>query len=83
MKRTLLLAALIATSLTACTTITPEERRRGDEARCRSYGFRPGTDAFAQCLLDVDLDRAAARRYNLQQAMGPGWGPYWGRPWYW
>ena len=54
------LAALMA--LTACQTLTPEERRARDEATCRNYGFRPGTDQMAGCLLDLDLDRRADNR---------------------
>jgi hypothetical protein len=68
--------------LVACTTTTPADVRRADEARCRSYGFRVGTDAFAQCLLDLDLNRAADRRYRLDYPYGlggPGW--YRGRIW--
>ncbi|WP_069880830.1 hypothetical protein [Bosea sp. BIWAKO-01] len=86
MKRATLLAmVLISGGLAACQTITAAEQRSADEVRCRSYGFRPGTDAFAKCLLDVDLARAAARLYRFENAGGPGWGyyPYGGRPWYW
>jgi len=48
--------------LSACQTLTPEERRARDEATCRGYGFRPGTDQMAGCLLDLDLDRRADNR---------------------
>ncbi|KAA3503063.1 MULTISPECIES: hypothetical protein [Rhizobium/Agrobacterium group] len=54
------LAAMLA--LTACQTLTPEERRARDEATCRGYGFRTGTDQMAGCLLDLDLDRRADNR---------------------
>lgn len=54
------LAAMLA--LTACQTLTPEERRARDEATCRNYGFRTGTDQMAGCLLDLDLDRRADNR---------------------
>jgi hypothetical protein len=68
--------------LAACATTTPAERRRADEAQCRSYGFRVGTDAFSQCLLDLDLNRAANRRARLDYPYGYGrsslyWGPVW------
>lgn len=68
--------------LAACTTTTPAERRRTDEVQCRSYGFRAGTDAFSQCLLDLDLNRAADRRARLDYPYGygrPSW--YGGRVW--
>ncbi len=48
--------------LAGCTTMTPEERRAADEAKCRSYGFKTRNDAFAECLQRIDLDRRADRR---------------------
>lgn len=50
--------------------MTPEEQRAADEAECRNYGFRPGTDAFAECLQRVELDRRAewrARRLEMER----------------
>jgi hypothetical protein len=66
----------------ACATTSPAEQRAADETRCHSYGFRKGSDAFAKCLLDVDLDRAADRRALDTPYVygGPGW--YGGRR-YW
>ena len=54
------LAVLVA----GCTTMTPEERRAADEAKCRSYGFTKRNDAFAECLQRLDLDRRADMRYR-------------------
>ena len=54
--------AVIGTALTSCQTITPEERRAADQQTCARFGFRPGTDAMARCLLDIELDRRAERR---------------------
>lgn len=59
------LGILLTLGLAGCQTMTPEERRAADEQTCRSYGFRKGTDAFASCLLHLDLDRRAARRAML------------------
>ncbi|KQQ58956.1 MULTISPECIES: hypothetical protein [Rhizobium/Agrobacterium group] len=62
---------LLATTLalTACQTLTPEERRARDEATCRGYGFRTGTDQMAGCLLDLELDRRAdARAWQAQSS---------------
>lgn len=51
------------------------ERRAHDESRCHGYGFRPGSDAFAKCLQNIDLDRSADRRATLYGAgYGPGFG---------
>ena len=56
---------LAVVMLAGCQTMTPEERRAADEETCRSYGFRKGTDAFSSCLLELELDRRAARRAIL------------------
>ena len=62
-----------------CVT-TDAERRAADEARCRSYGFRAPSEGFSRCLLELDLDRAADRRYRFDSAFGgPSW--YYGRRW--
>lgn len=65
----------------ACNTTSTLERRTADEARCRTYGFRPATDAFAKCLLQLDLDRSADRRsrYDYPYVYGPG---RWSRGWW-
>ena len=65
----LLALALVLPALGGC--VSPQERRAEDEAQCRSYGFRPGTDGFANCLQNRDLDRSAERRQLLT---GPGYG---------
>lgn len=68
------LAAMLA--LTACQTLTPEERRARDEVTCRGYGFRPNTDQMARCLLDLDLDRRADNRaWQAQVNRDMFWSP--------
>src|SRR5215813_2537330 len=70
------MASAFALTLASC--VSPEEFRREDEATCTSYGFDPGTDAFASCLQKESL----ARRYWA--APPPpywGWGSWgWGGP---
>jgi hypothetical protein len=61
-------AVLLLTLLAAgCTTMTPEERRAIDARTCASYGFKRGTDGFASCLLNLELDRRAASRAQFEQ----------------
>lgn len=62
MKIVAITALGLSAFLAGCTTITPEERRAADEQACLDYGFRKNTDAFAECLLKLDLDRRAERR---------------------
>lgn len=80
----LLLAAAAALLVGACNTTSLAEQRAADEIRCRNYGFRPGTDPFSKCLMQVDLDRSADRRsarYDYPYGYGPR-GGYWGRGWW-
>ncbi|MBB3521134.1 MULTISPECIES: hypothetical protein [Rhizobium] len=80
--RTAVLITLLAaiTGLSACQTMTPEERRAADEQRCLSYGFRRGTDGFATCLQRIDLDRRAeSRAQSAEMMQSMAWdlnGPY-------
>ncbi|MEW9616261.1 hypothetical protein AB3G45_20825 [Shinella sp. S4-D37] len=69
-------AALAATALLLAGCQTAADVRASDEARCRSYGFRMGTDAFAECLQRIDLDRRADFRAARVQS------PFWDRPTY-
>ena len=71
-KQTVLVVALVALCA-GCTSMSPQERRAADEAKCRSYGFTKKNDAFAECLQRIDLDRRAELRAT------PAFDP-WDRP---
>lgn len=47
-------------------TATPEEQRAYYETRCAGYGFKPGTDAMANCVADEtrNLREFRARYYT-------------------
>ncbi|OHV23941.1 hypothetical protein EOS93_27795 [Rhizobium sp. RMa-01] len=78
--RLLITMATLAAVLSACQTMTPEERRAADEQKCLSYGFRRGTDGFATCLQRIDLDRRAeSRAQSAEMMQSMAWdlnGPY-------
>jgi hypothetical protein len=78
MRPSMIMGIAVLAVIAGCTTMTPEERRAADETTCRSYGFRRGTDAFASCLLQLDLDRRASRRAALYS--DPFYDPYFYRP---
>ena len=62
-------AALAATLLLLTGCQTAEEMRVADENRCLSYGFRPRTDAFAECLQRIDIDRRMSLREASRDAL--------------
>jgi hypothetical protein len=69
MKIKHLIPVLMLCGLSACAT--PEqlaERRRlqveQDVETCKSYGLRPGTDAFGSCRLQLDLARHRQYDYD-------------------
>lgn len=67
MTRTTLIAALAALVLAGC-TVSAEERRIRDQQTCRGFGFVEGSEAFANCMLQLDLDRRAAQRERFNSA---------------
>lgn len=68
------LAAGTLLSLSSC--VTPQELRQQDESQCSSYGFKLGSNEFANCLQRESL----ARRYGSPPVAPP---PIWfGPAWY-
>lgn len=76
--RYVLLGALLI--LSACAT--PEERakqgaaqqaqmRADDQQRCVTYGFQPGSDGFAGCMMQIDQRRRAIGQALMFQMLGP------------
>ncbi len=78
--------AAVSIGLSACQTMTPEERRAADDRQCMSYGFKRGTEGFATCLQRIDLSRQAQLRADSDYVMSDlSWrvgGPYYGGPYY-
>ncbi len=54
MNRLLGALALIP-CLAACVSISPQQRLANNRASCQAYGFRMGTDAYANCMLQRDF----------------------------
>ncbi|MGU3555132.1 hypothetical protein [Methylobacterium radiotolerans] len=53
------LAAACALGLAAC--VTPQERHALDQNQCYTFGFEPGTDGFAECMMGLHQQRAVAQ----------------------
>jgi hypothetical protein len=67
--------SLLAVALILSSCQTAEEIRARDEARCGGYGFRRGTEGFANCLMNQDLSRRADQRAFMESNNDFFWGP--------
>jgi hypothetical protein len=56
--------AATALALAGCagSKSTTQAAFRADDAKCKSGGVNPGTDAYVQCRLAIDLQKANAER---------------------
>lgn len=60
----LVLLVFVFTGTAGCETVSPEQQHAADQAKCAGYGYQPGTDQFANCMMKVDTrreDKAAAQ----------------------
>ena len=53
--------AMAAIALTGC--VSPAEQKAADSKQCASYGFTPGGDAFANCMMTIENRRADQMRH--------------------
>ncbi len=53
-----LLAAVAVVLLTGCGP-SPEQQHAMDQQKCSGFGFAPGSDAFAHCMMTVNQQREA------------------------
>lgn len=78
----MMIAMVGVTLLSGCASLdgpTPAQLAASDDATCLSYGFKPKTDTYANCRLQLAQGRAQ-RRTAISAAMlaqpGFGTGPY-------
>ncbi|HET6185032.1 MAG TPA: hypothetical protein VFA03_15760 [Acetobacteraceae bacterium] len=65
--RIVTLAALCAVAFTLNGCVSAEDQRLADQQACMNYGFRPGTDAFANCMMNTAQQRAAQQAAAQRQ----------------
>lgn len=53
--------AVAAFVVTAC--VSPAEQKAADTKQCEGYGFSPGSDAFANCMMTISNRRADQMRH--------------------
>ncbi|MBM2886533.1 hypothetical protein [Chromobacterium amazonense] len=68
MKTTPMLIAITgcALALTAC--VSPQELHAMDQNACASFGFQPGTDGFAKCMMKQSEKRSQENRARMEEA---------------
>ncbi|PLP57526.1 hypothetical protein CYK37_20600 [Mesorhizobium loti] len=54
-KAKYLLFALLPLAAAGC--VSAEDQRAADQNKCASFGFEPGTDAFANCMMKQNAQR--------------------------
>lgn len=43
--------------LAGCGSAPSQSRTEADQGRCAGYGYQPGSDSFAKCMMTVDVAR--------------------------
>ncbi|MDI3306836.1 MAG: hypothetical protein QJR07_07000 [Acetobacteraceae bacterium] len=62
-------AALLGLMLSGC--VSEEQIAADDRAKCQSYGFQPGTDGFANCMMQRESARWAAIAEGFRSVPAP------------
>ena len=62
-KMRYLLIALVPLALAGC--VSAEDQRTTDQDKCASYGYQPGTNRFADCMMGQDRQRADDQRRTM------------------
>lgn len=80
--------ALGMTALTLAGCASPAQLAEMDKDKCRGYGLKPGTEAFANCRMTLDVERQRSLRQRLDDPFfyGPpyAYGPiYYGGGGHW
>lgn len=75
-------SVLLAVALLAgCSTTSPEILLAQNKTTCEGYGFKAGTDAYATCMMQLDLDQKQEDRNRMRRvgsalsAMGQSMAP--------
>lgn len=61
----------LAITICGCSTTTPEQRLAANQGACTGYGFKAGTDAYAACMMQMDL-ADQEDDYRRRQALADG-----------
>jgi hypothetical protein len=66
--RTRVVTALgLIVCVAACAGVTPEQQHAMDQQTCASYGFKPDSDRFADCMMQSNQRREDKQTAKQQQ----------------
>lgn len=60
-----LMFAILPLALTAC--VSADDQLNIDQDKCASFGFQPGTDAFANCMMQQSAKRDDDERRSMDR----------------
>lgn len=62
MRWSLAIVLVGCVALAACVSPIKQARQEREAAQCEAFGFRPGTDAYANCRMQFELEQRASNR---------------------
>lgn len=69
MKISRLSTVVVLTCIGLAGCVTAEEQRAQDTGACSGYGFAPGSEGFANCMMQTNMVREQAERDSTAQFM--------------
>lgn len=63
-KMRFLLIAIVPLALAGC--VSAKDQRTSDQDKCASYGYRPGTNGFANCMMSRDEQRSDDQQRTME-----------------
>ncbi|MFC3723108.1 hypothetical protein [Neoaquamicrobium sediminum] len=66
-RLTLKLLPILLLPFAAAGCVSTDDQRAMDAEKCNSFGFQPGTDGFATCMMRQDAQRTADEQRSLDR----------------
>lgn len=65
-KITIKLLPILLLPLAIAGCVSAEDQRTADQEKCASYGYQPGTEGFANCMMSQDFNRDDDQRRTME-----------------
>jgi len=70
-RKKMRLVIVLGSALTLTGCVTPGQMQARHSATCQSYGFMPGSEGYAFCMLQLDLADHGYSHHGVGQASWP------------